>query len=56
MPVNAYFHGHGDEVKASMAREYGAKKGERVFYATANKRNMTPRSGRKSTKMTTKRP
>jgi hypothetical protein len=27
----------GTKVLASMQKEYGAKKGERVFYATANK-------------------
>jgi hypothetical protein len=27
----------GAKVKASMAREYGAQKGERVFYASMNK-------------------
>ena len=27
----------GQEVMANMAKEYGAKKGEQVFYATMNK-------------------
>lgn len=27
----------GEKVKASMAKTYGAKKGERVFYASMNK-------------------
>lgn len=27
----------GKEVKANMTKEYGAKKGEQVFYATMNK-------------------
>ena len=27
----------GAEIKAAMKKEYGAKKGERVFYASANK-------------------
>jgi hypothetical protein len=38
MPVSKYYSGHGDEVMANMRKEYGAKKGEQVFYATANKR------------------
>lgn len=48
MPVNAYFHGHGDKVMANMAREYGPKKGESVFYATANKRREKPLSSVRS--------
>lgn len=42
MPKSEYFGGHGDQVAANMAKEYGAKKGEQVFYATANKRGQTP--------------
>lgn len=42
MPIAKYFGGHGEEVKAAMVKKYGAKKGERVFYATANKRNQKP--------------
>lgn len=42
MPVKEYFHGHGDKVKANMTKEYGKEKGERVFYATANKRGEKP--------------
>ena len=37
MPISKYFGGHGEKVKASMTKTYGAKKGEQVFYATANK-------------------
>ncbi len=37
MPINKYFKGHGKEVMAAMKKEYGGKKGESVFYATANK-------------------
>lgn len=44
MPINKYFKGHGDEVKAAMDKEYGAKKGEQVFYATANKEKMKPKA------------
>ncbi len=42
MPLNKYFSGHGKEVMASMSKEYGAKKGKQVFYATANKRKKKP--------------
>ncbi len=38
MPLNRYYGGHGRKVMASMARQYGPAKAERVFYATANKR------------------
>jgi hypothetical protein len=38
MPVRKYFKGHGEDVMAKMIREYGAKKGKKVFYATANAR------------------
>jgi len=38
MPLSKYYSGHGKEVMASMKKEYGDKKGERVFYATAQKR------------------
>lgn len=41
MPVSAYFKGHGNEVMANMIKEYGAKKGKSVFYATANKKGET---------------
>jgi len=44
MPVSAYFGGHGTEVKKNMEKEYGPEKGERVFYATANKRGEKPGS------------
>lgn len=40
MPLNRYFGGHGQEVMADMKKEYGEDKGERVFYATANKRGL----------------
>lgn len=42
MPKSEYFGGHGDKVAANMKKEYGAEKGERVFYATANKRKAKP--------------
>lgn len=37
MPISKYFKGHGDKVMSGMQKEYGAKKGKQVFYATANK-------------------
>ena len=33
MPLNK----KGKEIKAAMKKEYGAKKGEKVFYASENK-------------------
>ena len=44
MPINKYFNGNGSEVMANMTKEYGAKKGKSVFYATANKKGMKPKS------------
>lgn len=38
MPLSKYFSGHGKEVMSNMKDQYGDKKGEQVFYATANKR------------------
>lgn len=38
MPLDTYFGGHGAKVMRRMKAEYGEAKGERVFYATANKR------------------
>ena len=37
MPLAKYYGGKGASVMKQMKSEYGAKKGERVFYATANK-------------------
>jgi len=41
VPLNKYFHGHGDEVMSQMQKQYGEKKGKSVFYATANKTHQT---------------
>ncbi len=38
MPVSKHYSGHGEEVMANMMKEYGAKKGKQVFYATEMKR------------------
>lgn len=40
MPVGKYYGGHGEKVMKSMKKQYGSEKGERVFYATANKRGV----------------
>ncbi len=42
MPVSKYYGGSGNEVMSSMKKRYGPEKGERVFYATANKRGQNP--------------
>ena len=47
MPKSEYFKGKGKQVHAEMVKRYGKEKGERVFYATANKRDMKPK-GKKS--------
>lgn len=36
-PIGKYFKGKGPQVMADMKDRYGEKKGESVFYATANK-------------------
>ena len=38
MPVSKHYGGHGAEVMSAMTKEYGAKKGKQVFYATENKK------------------
>lgn len=47
MPVKRYYKGKGRSVLTKMRKRYGSKKGTRVFYATANKRGMTPKKSRK---------
>lgn len=42
MPIVKYYGGHGNEVMSKMKQKYGEKAGERVFYATANKRGLGP--------------
>jgi len=42
MPISKYFKGHGSEVMSGMKKKYGEEEGKKVFYATANKRNMGP--------------
>ena len=52
MPVGKYFQGEGEKVMSNMKERYGPDKGERVFYATANKRHQKPEDNKnpKSTK------
>jgi hypothetical protein len=42
MPLAKYFKGEGRKVMNDMKDRYGEKKGENVFYATANKTGMKP--------------
>lgn len=43
MPISEYYKGKGKSVMADMKDRYGDKGGERVFYATANARDMKPK-------------
>lgn len=45
MPLDKYFGGHGRQVMAELKKKHGAKAGERIFYATANKRTQKPKRG-----------
>lgn len=38
MPLSKYYGGRGEKVMKAMKKTYGEEKGERVFYATENKR------------------
>jgi hypothetical protein len=49
MPISEYYKGHGEKVMREMRRRYGSKAGERIFYATANKKGLTPEEDRKAT-------
>jgi hypothetical protein len=42
VPTSAYFGGHGLSVKRDLVKRHGKKKGERIFYALANKRKQRP--------------
>lgn len=48
MPLDKYFKGKGAQVMKNMKREYGDKEGERVFYATENKRKKLRKGARKA--------
>ena len=52
MSVNKYFKGKGREVMESMRKRYGDKEGKKIFYATANARNMNPPGKKKRSKKT----
>lgn len=51
MPIDKYFHGHGQAVMESMRKTYGERADE-VFYATANKQKAKPKSKKKIKKPT----
>jgi hypothetical protein len=50
MPVSEYYKGEGNKVMSSMKKRYGDKEGERVFYATANKKGMNRPGNKKGKK------
>ena len=47
MPLDKHYKGKGERVMAEMKREYGDKEGEKVFYATENKRKSLRKGPRK---------
>lgn len=53
MPLSKYNaafggkEGSAEKAHAAMVQQYGAKKGEQVFYATKNKRMHAPKAMRK---------
>jgi len=48
MPLSKYYGGKGASVMRSMKSRYGEKAGERVFYATHNKRKKLKRRKRRT--------
>lgn len=44
MPLSNYYGGSGEKVMKNMKKEYGEEKGERVFYATSNKKKKHEKS------------
>ena len=50
MPLSNYYGGDGQQVMSDMAARYGKKKGEQVFYATANKKGEKPGGANPKTK------
>jgi len=44
MPLSKYYSGSGEKVMKNMKKQYGEEKGERVFYATANKKKKHEKS------------
>jgi len=55
MPISKYFKGSGEKVMANMKGRYGGKKGEEVFYGTANKTGMKPGNPHNTRNATTRR-
>jgi hypothetical protein len=51
MPLNA----KGKKIKAAMAKQYGAKKGARVFYASENAGTISGVTGKQKTKRSSKK-
>lgn len=48
MPLSKYYKGKGEEVMRKMKERYGEERGERVFYATKNKRQSGRSARRRS--------
>jgi hypothetical protein len=48
MPLSKYFGGGGEKVMKNMKKEYGEEKGEKVFYATSNKKKKHEKSESKT--------
>lgn len=40
MPLSKHFGGKGEKVMKAMIARYGRERGERIFYATENKRKV----------------
>jgi len=49
MPISEYYKGKGEKVMKGMKKKYGDK-AKRVFYATANKKDMTGPSSKVKSK------
>lgn len=47
VPLSGYFGGHGESVMKDMMSKHGSEMGKRMFYATANKKGMVPKKGKK---------
>jgi hypothetical protein len=45
----------GNKIMKAMKKQYGAKKGKSVFYASANKKKITGVEGARKAKKTTKK-
>ena len=54
MPISKYFGGGGEKVMSNMTKQYGAKKGKSVFYATANKQKQNPENKMRAAKKASK--